>query len=391
MTACKTDIVIVGAGPAGSTAAYILGKKGFHVILIDKQTFPRPKLCGGCLTAKTMRALDRIFHESEETLWNHHVLDFQSNRFEIRFKTQPRIDTLSPLPFYFVDRTIYDQFLLQKVKNVGVNVIEGEKVIAVEGEQTNNRLTTSGGRRIEATYVIGADGVNSVVRTSLFNRNPHSPNHRLWKRNLATTVEIALPKAGNLFAVPDVPLLVFGYVHYGYGWIFPNKEKIILGMGGLNRKNRKNKNIVHAFKAMLSDYRFPLDAASVRGHGLPSGNYLLRPVNGTTLLVGDAAGWVDPMLGEGIYHAHRTGELAAQAISDAMHTPMDIESHYSALLHRQLLPELVYAHRLRPFLYNPLHHAMDYSLVKFASPRFGTLIDVVHGNRSYKWFRQKRL
>ena len=81
------DVIIVGGGPAGSTAGYLLCNFGFNVIIIDKSNFPRRKLCGGLISYKTLKLLDRIFGETESSLRTKHILNFQSDHYEVFYKT----------------------------------------------------------------------------------------------------------------------------------------------------------------------------------------------------------------------------------------------------------------------------------------------------------------
>jgi geranylgeranyl reductase family protein len=403
----KYDVVIVGAGPAGATAAYILSQKGYNVLLLDKEHFPRKKLCGGCLSAKTLWLLNRVFNEPEESLTKNNIINFKSFRFDVRYKTKVLVSPISPLAFHFVDRQVYDAFLLQKAKEAGAEMSEGEKVtdINVEGVapptyycswnenkvlQDSNTgeltLTTSRERLIKTKFIIGADGAISTVRMKLLRQK--KINGSRWQRNLAYGLEIFIPRKGDLEAL-EFPILSFGYLRYGYSWIFPNKDRLVVGIGGLKRKN---KNLTGKFKKFLSDYNLGgIDSYKIKGYPLPFGNSLSTPVYRNILLVGDAAGLVDPMLGEGIYQAHKSGELAAKTIIDTLEnrTDGDPGTNYLHLLQKHLMTEFIYARRFRWFLYNPLSHILNFHHIKLMDRHFGKLSEVVHGSRTYKWFKKK--
>jgi geranylgeranyl reductase family protein len=373
MMPSQYDVVIVGAGPAGSTAAYILSQKGYNILLLDKEHFPRKKLCGGCITAKTLWLLNRVFNEPEESLTKNNIINFKSFRFDVRYKTKVLVSPISPLPFCFVDRQVYDTFLLQKAKEAGAEVSEGEKVTDIEETPNNTSkeltLTTSRERLIKTKFVIAADGANSTVRSKLLRQK--KINGSRWHRNLAYCLEIFLAREGD-FKSLEYPILSFGYLRYGYSWIFPNKDRLVVGIGGLKRKN---KNLTGKFKNFLSDYNLAgIDSNSIQGYPLPFGNSLSIPGYKNILLVGDAAGLVDPMLGEGIYQAHKSGELAATAIIDTLEnqTPGEPGTNYTYLLQK------------------PLSHILNFRHVKLMDRYFGKLSEVVHGSRTYKWFKKKR-
>jgi geranylgeranyl reductase family protein len=393
------DVVIVGAGPAGSTAAYILSQKGYNILLLDKEHFPRKKLCGGCLTAKTLWQLKRVFNETEESLTKNNIINFKSFRFDVRYKTKVLVSPISPLSYYFVDRQVYDAFLLQKAKAAGAEVSEGEKVtdmgvapLTVYCPGNENKvfpgeltLTTSRERLIKTKFIIGADGANSIVRTKLLREK--KINGSRWHRNLAYCLEIFIPRKGDHETL-EFPILSFGYLRYGYSWIFPNKDRLVVGIGGLERKN---KDLPGKFEKFLSDYNLGgIDSYKIQGYPLPFGNSLSTPFYRNILLVGDAAGLVDPMLGEGIYQAHKSGELAAKAIIDTLEnrTHGGPGVNYLDSLQKHLFTEFIYARRFRWFLYNPLSHMLNFRHIKLMDRYFGKLSEVVHGSRTYKWFKK---
>ncbi|MFC2155896.1 NAD(P)/FAD-dependent oxidoreductase [Acidobacteriota bacterium] len=394
----NVDVAIVGAGPAGTTATYILAKKGCRVLIIDKEKFPRKKCCGGALTAKTMRLLSEIFNETENSLTNKRIINFKSNRYEIRYKNKLLLNKKSTYTFSFVDRYVYDDFFMKKAKSVGANVLEGERVSGINTEQ--NELITAQGTYIKARFIIAADGANSILRTKLFRENKLDGSR--WRKNLAYAVEVFTRQRTD-FETIDYPILSFGYLKYGYAWIFPNRDRLVVGMGGLPVKKE---NLTDRFKTFLADFALPLnDSEKTRGYPLPFGNFLAKPIYKKILLIGDAAGLVDPMLGEGIYQAHKSGELAACAIIETINGAADsdaetgkknmtgnrrLEQNYLELLNSHLLPELFYARRYRRFVYNKLNHISKFRVVGLLASRFEKLAELVHGDRSYRRPRIKK-
>ena len=341
----KYDVIIVGGGPAGSTAGYLLCNFGFNVLIIDKSNFPRRKLCGGCISYKTLKLLDRLFDETESSLRKKHILNFQSDNYEVFYKNKRMLKNTRDIPFYFVDRQIYDSFLLEKAKEAGVEVIEGDGVKAFN--LSKGEVITATGKRLKAKFIVGADGANSIMRKEVFLKDQIA-THK-WKRNLATALEVFIDRA-EIEETIDHPIIVFGFVNWGYSWIFPSKDKLIVGLGGLNSVNKSNLlDLFHNFlsSSVLNQGR----RTKIAAHPVPAGNFLLRPVFKNVILVGDAAGFVNPITGEGIFYAQRSAELASWAIYKSVHNNENLETSYLQLLRKYVYPELEYAKRLRWFVF----------------------------------------
>ncbi len=388
----ECDVAVAGAGPAGITAAFLLSQAGYRVILLDKAHFPREKLCGGCLTAKTVRLLEEIFSVSPASLLEKKVIDFQSNRFAIHYKNQVLVDkaTAPSYTFHFVDRSVYDHFFLEKARQVGVIVLEGEKITGLD--TGNNWIITGSGKKIAFRTLVAADGVNSKIRSLLFQEGK-LPG-RKWRHHLGMAVETRIDRAaaGPLRDLAH-PVLSFGYLHYGYGWLFPNKDRLVIGIGGLQRKLKKRKLpqiLVELMSDFGIDYRVMASPgnqainSNMRGFPLPFGNFLVEPAWGNILLTGDAAGLADPMLGEGIFQAHQAGQLAAQAIIDSRDNHL-VAKNYCGLLQSHLLPELVNARRMRRIVYMRLNHLLRFRIVRWVESQFGRLVELIHGDRTYRF------
>ena len=359
----KYDVIIVGGGPAGSTAGYLLSNFGFNVVIIDKNNFPRRKLCGGLISYKTLKLLNRIFGETESSLRKKHILNFQSEHYEVFYKNKLMVKNSLDIPFHFVDRQIYDSFLLEKAKEAGAEVIEGEEVKAFNFNLSNSEVITSTGRILKAKFIVGADGANSITRKELFLKDKIA-THK-WQHNLATALEVFIDRA-EIRETVDHPIIFFGFVNWGYSWIFPNKDRLIVGLGGLNRANKNN--FLNLFRNFLSSSVLNQGRTSkIAAYPVPDGNFLLRPVFKNVVLVGDAAGFVNPITGEGIFYAQRSAELASLAIHNSVHNNENLETSYLQLLRKYVYSELEYAKRVRWLIFvgfNKLHFYPFKILVK---------------------------
>ena len=368
----KRDVIIVGGGPAGSTAAYLLKKKyNIEVLLIDKHHFPREKLCGGLITYKTVRLLEELFDEHVSDLVKNGVINYQTNIYKLFYRTHLLHDGMSKWPFYFVKRSVYDLFLLDKAKHAGVEVIEGKSV--KKYDSMNNQVFLEGDRSFTAKYLIGADGAHSIIRKQLLKNNP---DKNRWMKNLATAFEFSIDRTAELKGY-NYPAIYFGYLRYGYCWIFPNAERILYGIGGFNTGSYE---IRTSFQLFLTDSHFPqINVSRVKSSFIPLGYFHQIPAASDTALIGDAGGFVNPFTGEGIYYAQRSGAIAAEAINQALHHAKSFRNTYVQLLNSRIFPDFMKAKRVRNIYYR-LTNRVFYVPLKMFLRGFDRRIDqFLHG------------
>lgn len=372
------DVVVAGCGPAGAVAGYVLARKGLSVAMLDKAAFPRKKLCGGLLTWKSMLTLDQVYGETPESLTRAGIIDTISDRYTIAHRDKVLVSGQVPYPFHLVDREAFDHFLLRKAMAAGA--VFHPETIATGCIPETGVVTTATGKAYLGRLVIGADGVNSVIRQSL---PIHKPS---WRNNLASTIEIHVPRSRCPRPV-DFPELYTGFIKAGYCWAFPNKEQVILGICRLTRKER---NIKALFQEFLHSWGLH-DTTGIPflGHPLPYGNYLRAPAHENALLAGDAAGFVEPLFGEGLFYAMRSGLYAALAAHAAIVDNADPRDAYLEPLKRYLFPEFVWSNRLRWFLMYSLAYFSRFSLQVFVGSHKTMLAEMVHGMRSYRHLRKK--
>jgi flavin-dependent dehydrogenase len=252
---------------------------------------------------------------------------------------------------------------------------------------SKNIIKTDGGWDFTADIIIGADGVNSKVRRNfpvdLFGRDK-------WAENVASSHEIFIAR-DRIKRQIDHPVLYFGLIRHGYAWVFPGRDFVTAGICGL--RDRAGKNILAAFKKFLRE----IDLADLRdekifSYVLPYGSYLPSPVFKNVALVGDAAGFADPLLGEGIYYAQRSAELAAQAvisIRDGERNFKDMEAFYLPLLKEYIFDEMQYAEKIRNVVFRWLMPFDFYLLSRFMKISGEIPVETIHGIRSYKWLKRK--
>ena len=295
----KYDVVIIGAGPGGVAAAHNFINNGVSCILIDKQKFPRNKLCAGGVTNKAFELMKSLKLE-EFDIRNVVVSEGASLYLEYEHIADIKAKGLT----YLVDRFEFDDYLVNQYKQKGGKLLEGRKVVNIDME--NNIIILDGGEVIKFKYIIGADGVVGITK-GLVDEN-------IKANGFCLQIEI---DRGQFNYEGNNMSLYYGVIPQGYGWIFPKKKTLTVGFGG---DYDKNLNYHEEFEKFLSKLGISYDKRNFRGAMLPFGEYIKNPINKlkNLLLVGDAAGLVDPITGEGIYFAMLSGLKASNVIMKAL-------------------------------------------------------------------------
>ncbi|MEM7075728.1 MAG: geranylgeranyl reductase family protein, partial [Pseudomonadota bacterium] len=335
----RFDIVILGAGPAGSAAAVTARARGLSVALIDKARFPRDKLCGGLVTGRCAKYLNTMFGLEITP----ELFDTRRN-FEFHLGHQS-LGTLEDVPpLHLTMRRDFDAVLLDTAVERGARAFTGCRVATLD--LPRDRITLEDDTVIEYRCLIGADGVNSMVATVLFGR-------AFDPARVGFALEIEGPPQ-----TPDetTPIRIdFAAARWGYGWSFPKRSSTTIGLGGLHGCNPDLKPRLMQYLGKLKTGQ----EAKIKGHFLPFGEAKPRPGRANVLLAGDAAGFVDPITGEGIGHAIHSGACAATAAARALREGQPfLASRYhraatrpirNAIAQARLLRPVIFAPRLQPF------------------------------------------
>jgi geranylgeranyl reductase family protein len=287
----KFDVAVVGAGPAGSTTAYRLARAHARVLLIDKARFPRDKPCGGGLTMRAVRQLPVSVEP---------VVEDRITRARCRLRYGPVMERTSEhVLCLMTQRRKLDALLVEQAADAGAIFRDGVRVDVESGR----RLRVDG-QAIDVGAVVGADGANGVAAKAL---------------GLGGAIVTGVALEGNL-PYERLPrdewrgmlVLELATLPGGYGWIFPKGDHVNVGVGGWGSEGPR----LRAHLQTLCDhYGIRIDdLTNLRGHRLPMRRPETKLAGGRAVLVGDAAGVLDPVSGDGIYEALVTGKLAAEHI-----------------------------------------------------------------------------
>jgi geranylgeranyl reductase family protein len=311
------DVAIIGAGPAGSTTAKFLAEKGFNVVLVDKNKFPRDKPCAGGLPA---RVLKRFPYIEENGL----IESYSYGGFALSpsLKYKAIVEKKEPV-VGMVLRKKFDMGLVHLALEEGAKLIDGKTVEDVKILKDNVKITLDDNTSLESKIIIGADGVWSVVakKTSFM---PIKRDHGVCVFN---EYELGENEIINLFGKERMCYLHLRFKNIsGYGWVFPKKQQVNVGVGIITLEKHSDepkKNLLNVFKdyfntlkenKILPDY---LEIGKCHGGAIPF-SPLCKTYSDKVLLVGDAAGFINPLTGEGIYYAMSSGEIAAKVINSSL-------------------------------------------------------------------------
>ena len=390
------DLLIIGAGPAGSFAAELIAKGGARVALFDGRPEGEPKACGGGVTAKALKAWPHLLNAVGRTV----------AELEMYSPSGKRLHLTLDEPFAIYSRIAFDSYLRDRAKDAGAEVFS-VKISARGIKRTDTGWTLRGTDGAEWTggTLVGADGANSGVARML--AGPLSSS----EMEVAFGYRAPLPANG---AAPTVVAFLPGWM--GYAWAFPRPDHISFGIATTQEafEHRPLDELLWDF--MLGYYRQREDAKAklwasrktdrerderirkrlettaeryaARIPGLADKTWDTRHVCGERwALLGDAAGFADPVTGEGIYYALRSAELFAESYLAG--TPLDYEKYWREDFGR----ELKRASQMRRRFYGNFWGApFTERMVAFARGHRGikrVLGDLVAGDQGYVDLKKK--
>ncbi len=299
------DVLVVGGGPAGSTTGIRLADAGVKVLLVDKATFPRDKPCGGGLTMRAVR---------ECPVDPSPVVEEEVDLVELRFRFGDSVEHHTSRPIvHMTQRRRLDAFLLDAARERGVEVREGMTIDAPHAA---------------ADVVVGADGANGTTARAF---------------GLGAGIVYGVAYEGNV-SYGVVPreryghraVIELGDIPGGYGWVFAKGDHVNVGVGAWQSEGPRIRE--HLARVCVAHDLSPDQLEHVRGHRLPLRRPGVRIAAGRTLLVGDAAGLVDPVSGDGMYECFVSSRLAAATILDLLGGRAGSLESYEAAVESALMP-----------------------------------------------------
>lgn len=292
------DVIVVGAGPAGSTAAWHLAKAGINTLVLDKSKFPREKPCGNFVAGTAIKHLEFALPEE--------IIRGICRGGYIRITKEKQIHFRMPFEVgKFVVRSDLDSFLLNKAISCGARALLERGVATIRHHESSGvEVFLTSGEKFSSPLLIGADGATGntwkLVRPRKFRR---------WELGIAAYTMVPSVASSSHPIKQDEVLIDFTAVPGSYAWNFPQGDFCNIGIVGSALRLKKPKTYLRDFLGQEGyASHSPLKAHPVPAGGVPRGI-----AHGRVVLVGDAAGFVDTVSGDGISNAIFSGTLAARA------------------------------------------------------------------------------
>ncbi len=358
------DVIVIGAGPAGASAAFFLASKGVKVLILEKKKFPRHKICGGGVVSRIKKILPFSFENAVEKEF--YTVDIFDQSARLHFKT-----TRSEPIIMMSMRSDLDLFLLSKALEAGAVIkLEYE---AKEIVQSDERIEISSNRgNFSGEFLIAADGATGISSKFLGLKD-----NIIRLPAIEAEVEIDGENYSKLF---ESPRFDFGIIDKGYAWVFPKRDHLSIGVA-LMKKDKVNLN--EAYRKYLSLLGLTKIIHSEKsGYTIP----MLRQTKnfgfGRLLLTGDAAGLADPVTAEGISGSVFSGYLAAKAIIEKRFDVRFVRDFYNLIIHENIIKENRYARIISNLIYSsPQVRAI---IFKLYGQRLSEIItDIFTGEKKY--------
>ncbi|MEA1958963.1 MAG: geranylgeranyl reductase family protein [Chloroflexota bacterium] len=352
------DVVIIGAGPSGTTLGYELARRGVPVLILEKERLPRNKTCAGGVTFRAAELLDFDIDEVTQSIAYGMRISYQLNDYCIKRYRDPFVHS--------VMRRDFDYLLAQKAQEAGAVVIDGVRAESLDTSGEHVRVVTKKGD-FTARIVAGADGASGMVAS----------NTGLMKDavvELALEAEVSVEE--NILSDWDSLIGVdLGQIPGGYGWVFPKRQHLSVGVTGPAQLSKRFKSYLESILQQFGEH----EVIDFSGHLMPMRRRGSAIQRGGVLLLGDAAGLIHPLSGEGIYYAIRSAQLAAPVIADTLRKDTIDLRGYQRAVDSELMPGLEVGRiLLKLFTLSP---RFCYTVVKKSDLLWGCVCWALMGSR----------
>jgi geranylgeranyl reductase family protein len=301
------DLIVIGAGPAGASAARSAVQRGLSTLLLEKERMPRNKLCGGGVTPKVLNLLD--FKLPKE------LIECEARAARIHVG-ENMYDFESPQPLvYMTSRAKLDAFLAEKAAEAGAEFRDKSPVKGIEVTRSQVEVRTST-QSFQSKILIGADGMGGPTARTLGFYDNWKPDQVSYA--IESEVFVGDRAVQEFVGEPSYFDLYFAVSPAGYGWVFPKDDHLTVGVACRLSRLRDGIELFNAFAKQVSALR-EVNIPKPQAHLIPLGGAARVPsVSERAMLAGDSAAFVEPLLGEGIYFSIQGAQIAAKVATEAI-------------------------------------------------------------------------
>ncbi|WP_019502641.1 geranylgeranyl reductase family protein [Pseudanabaena sp. PCC 6802] len=325
------DCIVVGAGPAGGSAAYHLAKRGRSVLVLERESLPRYKPCGGGVSPMVQQWFDFDFAPAIS-------LTVKQIRYTWQMGDPQLAELDTAAPVWMVRRDVFDHYLIQQAQKQGAEIRDSTVVTGIEWQSDRWQVKTDR-EVLSARYLIAADGAKGSMAKWL--------GFKDRKRRMGAALEVEAPVNDHDIQAAHFD---FGSVVNGYIWNFPKAEGYSIGIGTFRGSDEKQN-----LKEIAANYAngFGIDLSSIKQYGHPlclwDGHQNLHAQN--AVLAGECACIVDPFTAEGIRPSMLTGVLAAEAVDEAIGGNADALPNYTLKVQEEWGEDMAWAQRISGIFY----------------------------------------
>ncbi len=357
------DVVIIGGGLSGSSTALNLSKKGYSVLIIEKEKFSNYKPCAGGMASSMQRFLPLDIEDSIES---------KIKNVEFRWKAADNVnaDLSGECPFWIIKREKFDQLLLDESLRNGVQIIKPVLVETIIQRNDKWEITCSNKTKYISEFLVVADGSESKW-AGYFKLGPRKPK-------FANTISLRLKGLGEI--PRDAVRFEFGFIKYGFAWAFPLKESLNIGLGtfinnGPLENQAINNEVIRSFG--FDDFPYKTISKKLR---IWNG---IHPINADKVLaVGDAASLCDPFLAEGIRPSLISSFYAAECIDQYLSGKVDNLNFYTKKINNNWGKSMAWGRRIAQVFYRFPRTGYQLGVKRKTAPK--RIAQILSGQMSYE-------
>ncbi|MBM3706283.1 MAG: geranylgeranyl reductase family protein [Actinobacteria bacterium] len=374
------DVIISGCGPSGSLLGYLLAQNNIDTLVIEKEFFPREKICAGGIQHRALKLLPFDISSAVERSITGIYFSLRNRDIFLKKYESPVI--------YTVQRPFFDGLLAAFASKKGCRIIFGEKVESFETSDNHVTVFTRKDKNQKKKYfskvLVGADGARGTVHSKILDGS------RI-RKILGYETELTLCDGPGTFDLKDSIRLDFGGVKKGYCWVFPKKNKLSMGMGAPFNRPKKMKDYFKSFLAdFLMDYynekgyavEKRISGVKIRAHTIPVRGKNTPFCSFRIIAVGDAACLGDGFTGEGLYNVFKSSIIASDCIHGAL-----MKSDYRFTDYRKRVNEEIYSDIRASLVFTKIFYGslgIFYRIMKGDNSFFASCCKILRGEKTYK-------